>query len=108
VATHPIDRPDWVPLSGPVEEQEKSFWNNKAQNTLKDKLNQKLNTNIAKNIIVFIGDGMGFSTTMASRVYMKDVNSELSFEKFPYTGHSKVLVKFKLFSQKVRIQANLI
>jgi alkaline phosphatase len=79
-----------MPPNGPKEEQEKSFWNNKAQGTLRNKINQKLNTNIAKNIIVFIGDGMGLSTTMASRVYMKDVNSELSFEKFPYSGHSKV------------------
>jgi hypothetical protein len=55
VATHPIDRPDWVPAEGPPEERIQNFWNSKAQTTLRDIINQKQNTNIAKNVIVFVG-----------------------------------------------------
>lgn len=46
----------------PINEEETSteFWYNKAQDILKNKLEQKINNNTAKNIIFFIGDGMDF------------------------------------------------
>ena len=52
--------------------------------------------NQAKNIILFIGDGMGISTVTAARIYHaqsrklvgKDVN--LAFENLPYLALSKV------------------
>lgn len=52
----------------------------------------------AKNIIFFLGDGMSLSTVTAARVHMEqmspgmlsDINSSLSFEKFPYTGLARV------------------
>ncbi|NJD06114.1 MAG: alkaline phosphatase [Methylococcaceae bacterium] len=49
----------------------------------------------AKNVILFIGDGMGISTITASRIYdgqSKGGHGEensLSFEKFPYSALSK-------------------
>jgi alkaline phosphatase len=46
------------------------YWKNKAQNYLAGKLNAKVNTNKAKNIIMFLGDGMGLSTVAATRMYM--------------------------------------
>ncbi len=41
-----------------------------------------------KNIIVFIGDGMGISTLTAARKLNQELNQKdnLSFEKFPYTA----------------------
>jgi alkaline phosphatase len=83
------DEENFVPPVGPVEERSKDFWMEKAQNSLKEKLSQKLNLNKAKNLVIFIGDGMGISTQMATRVYKEDVRTELSFEKFPHTGLSK-------------------
>lgn len=79
-----------MPPKGPVEENSKDFWNNKAQSFLHQKVNQKLNTNLAKNVVIMIGDGMGLPSQMAARSYIRDVNEELSFEKFPFSGMSKV------------------
>lgn len=41
---------------------------------------------------MFLGDGMSFPTVAATRMYTGDEDMELSFEKFPYSGFSKVLV----------------
>ena len=43
-------------------------WNRMAKETLDNLLNRKLNHNVAKNIILFIGDGMGISTVTAGRI----------------------------------------
>jgi alkaline phosphatase len=53
------------------------------------------NTGRAKNVILFLGDGMGISTVTASRIYegqARGVDGEsnsLSFEKLPWTALSK-------------------
>ena len=65
---------------------------------------EDINTNIAKNVIIFVGDGMSLPTVTASRIYKaqydpsglpkKDVNGEeslLFFETFPHGGLSKVI-----------------
>jgi alkaline phosphatase len=83
------DEKNFVPPVGPVEERSKSYWKKQGQSFLKEKLNQKLNFNKAKNLVIFIGDGMGLGTLMATRSYMNDVNTELSFENFPHTGLAK-------------------
>ena len=50
---------------------------------------------IAKNVIVFIGDGMGMSTITAARIYKNQragglgEEKGLSFEGFPFIGLSK-------------------
>ena len=48
-----------------------------------------LNENKAKNIIFFIGDGMGFATTAATRPYIDAEETELAFEKFQHVGLSR-------------------
>lgn len=83
------DEVNFVPPKGPVEEKSRQFWVNHGQKLLHQKLNQKINTNKAKNLVIFIGDGMGISTQMATRTYIADEKSELSFEKFPFSGLSK-------------------
>lgn len=83
------DEANFVPPVGPLEERSKEFWLNHGQNLLKEKVNRKLNTNKAKNLVIFIGDGMGLATIMATRSYIKDVQTQLSFEKFPNTGLAK-------------------
>ena len=49
---------------------------------------------MAKNLIIFVGDGMSIATQMAARMYMGGEEQELSFEKFPYVGISKVRIYF--------------
>ncbi|MBP6299074.1 MAG: alkaline phosphatase [Arenimonas sp.] len=49
----------------------------------------------AKNIILFVGDGMSLTTVAAARIYEGQLRkqtgeeNQLSFEKFPYTAFSK-------------------
>nr|WP_246434607.1 alkaline phosphatase [Teredinibacter haidensis] len=49
----------------------------------------------AKNIILFVGDGMGVSTITAARIFagqqkgLQGEEYELSFDRFPYTGLSR-------------------
>ncbi len=55
----------------------------------------KPNRRKARNVILFVGDGMGVTTITAARIFdgqqkgMKGEENELSFEKFPYLAHSK-------------------
>lgn len=81
----------------PSEEKVASFWRDGASMKLKNKLNEKLNKNKAKNGIFFIGDGMSVATIMAARTYAGQINplvqageqTVLSFEDFPVTGLAK-------------------
>ncbi len=75
------------------------FWNNVALEELEKVLNQpEPNTNIAKNVILFLGGGLGFQTIMAARIYKGQQSGSsgeeehLSFEDFPYIGLAKVLI----------------
>ncbi|XP_048879840.1 alkaline phosphatase, tissue-nonspecific isozyme [Brienomyrus brachyistius] len=80
----------------PEEEKNPSFWNDWAQRTLAQALNrQELNKNIAKNLILFLGDGMGVATVTAARILkgqMKGGHGEeslLEMDKFPFVALSK-------------------
>ena len=74
------------------------WWANGQEALRKALEKQKLNQNVAKNVIIFIGDGMGISTATASRIFEGNEKDDevpgeqnfLSFEKFPYTGLAKV------------------
>lgn len=82
-----MDNPDWLPPIGPLEELQKEFWQKSGQNLLKSQLEKNhVNTKMAKNLVIFIGDGLDLATQMATRVYLGGENYELSFETFPYTG----------------------
>lgn len=41
---------------------------------------------LAKNVIVFIGDGMGVSTVTATRIFSVGIDRELAMDKLPYTA----------------------
>jgi alkaline phosphatase len=59
-------------------------------------LTKKRIDNIAKNVILFIGDGMGASTVTAARIYKGQKSGNpgeetvLNFEDFPNVALSKV------------------
>ncbi|XP_032903915.1 alkaline phosphatase, tissue-nonspecific isozyme isoform X1 [Amblyraja radiata] len=87
---HQIRRPP------PVHEMNPTFWRNQAQDTLKNALNlQKLNIGVAKNVILFLGDGMGVPTVTAARILkgqLENRNGEegfLEMDKFPHVALSK-------------------
>ncbi|XP_073821447.1 alkaline phosphatase-like [Musca autumnalis] len=80
----------------PEEEKDPEFWRTLARNeVLKTLESQKLNINKAKNIIMFLGDGMSLSTVVSARILKgqrKNHTGEedaLSFEKFPHMALSK-------------------
>lgn len=60
-----------------------------AQAQLQQRLKQTPNTNRAKNVILVVGDGMGFSTVTAARIFegqQRGVDGEsnvLAWEAFP-------------------------
>ncbi|KAJ6638233.1 Membrane-bound alkaline phosphatase [Pseudolycoriella hygida] len=82
--------PDAERAVGPENESSKKFWYNSDLSILQRQLLlEKLNKNIAKNVVLFIGDGMSIPTIMATRMYMGGESQQLSFEKFPYTGLTK-------------------
>ncbi|XP_069116101.1 alkaline phosphatase-like isoform X1 [Argopecten irradians] len=72
-----------------------AHWKQLAEKELNKALNRKLNTNKARNVILFIGDGMGMSTVTAARILRGQTQGAtgeetvLEFEKFPNVGLSK-------------------
>ncbi len=67
-------------------------WFAKGQERLKEALKNSPNLGPAKNVIVFIGDGMGVSSFTASRIWEGQQRGEpgeenfLSWEKFPHAA----------------------
>ena len=84
--------------SSKPEEEFSHYWSDVAQSILDKQLESKtqLNTNQAKNIIFFLGDGMSIPTITAGRVYLGGEEKQFSFEKFPYVGLSKVSLARKI------------
>ena len=91
-------------LRGNTEEFENHmYWNDRGRKELEKalKISTTINTNIAKNIILFIGDGMSLPTLTAARIYkaqekgrkkgeiVHGEESSLTFQKFPHMGLSK-------------------
>ncbi|CAM3008228.1 alkaline phosphatase [Pseudoalteromonas distincta] len=77
--------------------QAQSSWYTNAQTTLAAKTTQAQSeqTTKAKNVILFVGDGMGISTLTAARILQGQRAGELgeegylSFEEFPYSAQVK-------------------
>ncbi|XP_055332441.1 alkaline phosphatase-like [Paramacrobiotus metropolitanus] len=70
-------------------------WNRIAEEELRKALEMKPNTKKAKNILFFLGDGMGISTLTAGRIYKGQRHRRtgeegtLVFEEFPHLGLAK-------------------
>lgn len=85
-------RTDWSIEKNP------SFWNEQARLDIEKVLARKMNKRVAKNVILFLGDGMGISTVTAGRIRKGQVNGQLGedflteMEQFPDVGLVKTLV----------------
>lgn len=68
------------------------YWYGAGHHALQRALKHENNTGSARNIILFVGDGMGLSTVTAARIFAAQQQNRsgeenlLSFEKFPATG----------------------
>ncbi|XP_013192280.1 alkaline phosphatase [Amyelois transitella] len=65
---------------------DQEYWTSLAENELQEALKVKLNIGVAKNVIIFIGDGMGPNTVTTTRIYKGGESHRLEFEKFPHVG----------------------
>lgn len=84
------------PAPFPVKKPESAeTWKQNGQTAIERAKNLKPNKKRAKNVILFIGDGMGVTTLTASRIFEGQQRGEsgeenrLSFEEFPYSALSK-------------------
>lgn len=65
------------------------FWLELSKKFVRQQASAQRNKRVAKNVILFIGDGMGLTTFAAARNLLGGPEKQLSFEKFPFTGFSK-------------------
>lgn len=74
----------------------KYYWRTEAQQTLQESLKNQPVVGVAKNVIMFLGDGMGVSTVTGGRILKGQLQNKtgeetvLSWEKFPNVALSKV------------------
>uniref|UniRef100_UPI00398F6804 intestinal-type alkaline phosphatase-like n=1 Tax=Pristiophorus japonicus TaxID=55135 RepID=UPI00398F6804 len=79
----------------PVVKEDPLFWNSKAKQALKTALELQPLTHHAKNVILFLGDGMGLPTVTAARILKGQMQQKtgeetiLAMEAFPHVGLSK-------------------
>ncbi|XP_049910854.1 intestinal-type alkaline phosphatase [Epinephelus moara] len=77
------------------EELHASYWNNKARQALHNAMNVKPNLHQAKNLILFLGDGMGIPTVTAARILKGQMaghsgeETSLVMDTFPHLALSK-------------------
>jgi alkaline phosphatase len=82
-------------LAGPALPQAQDPYFTDAQDRLQESLRLKPNTKVAKNIILFVGDGMGVTTMTVSRIYQGQkgrrdgVSNKLVYETLPYAAFSR-------------------
>lgn len=75
--------------------EDTQFWLNEGQNELREALLRRPNYGVAKNVIMFLGDGMGISTITAARIYKGQragrtgEETVLNFEKDAHVALSK-------------------
>uniref|UniRef100_A0A8C2V4T1 Alkaline phosphatase n=1 Tax=Chinchilla lanigera TaxID=34839 RepID=A0A8C2V4T1_CHILA len=79
----------------PVEEENPAFWNQKAAEALETAKKLQPIQTAAKNLILFLGDGMGVPTVTATRILKGQMQGQLgpetplAMDQFPYMALSK-------------------
>ncbi|KAJ8981895.1 hypothetical protein NQ317_007287 [Molorchus minor] len=76
--------------------EDQSHWLKTGEEELTKALNKRLIEGTAKNVILFIGDGMGLTTITSSRIYGKGEAGHLAWEKFDNIGVLKTYSANKL------------
>ena len=80
-------------------EKNATFWRDQGRLSIEEALKRRENTRIAKNVIMFLGDGMGVTTVTAGRIRKGQARGELGedfiteMEQFPYLGLAKTYVQ---------------
>lgn len=72
------------------------FWRSQAKRALQKKRDQPRIENRAKNVVMFVGSGLGVASITAARILKGQIEghsgeeSMLAIDNFPYSGFSKV------------------
>ncbi|CAM1323709.1 ALPL (predicted) [Pycnogonum litorale] len=75
--------------------EDRSYWYEQAKGQIRKNLADRRKYNVAENIILFVGDGMGLSTVTASRILkgqrkgQSGEDADLVFDKFSHVALSK-------------------
>ncbi|XP_055864866.1 alkaline phosphatase, tissue-nonspecific isozyme-like [Biomphalaria glabrata] len=75
--------------------ERKEHWMKDGKDNIQDLMQMEPNYNMADNVILMVGDGMGLSTITAGRIYQgqkkgkSGEENKLTFEQFPYLALSK-------------------
>lgn len=77
-----------------AEELTSQYWMNHGIDFITKKMNILPNKRKAKNVIMFLGDGMSHATVAAARMAMGNENLKMGFEDFPYTASSMTYCKY--------------
>ena len=86
--------PEVASIDGPRNEQSAQFWRDQGQAAV-DAARRAQPTGPARNVILFVGDGMGVSTVSAARILAGQLQGDpgeenlLSFERFPRSALAK-------------------
>lgn len=85
--THPRLGASTAP--GNKNEKSSQYYLDAGKSFVEQQSKKQINRNVAKNMILYLGDGMSAPTLSAARMYMGGEERSLSFEKFPFVGMSK-------------------
>ncbi|HVE58189.1 MAG TPA: alkaline phosphatase, partial [Pyrinomonadaceae bacterium] len=91
----PLVNAQVLPLFPVKREESAETWRRDGWAAIERAKSEKIRKGKAKNVILFIGDGMGVSTLTASRILEGQLRGEsgeenrLSFEEFPFSALSK-------------------
>ncbi|XP_072049663.1 alkaline phosphatase-like isoform X2 [Amphiura filiformis] len=71
--------------------EDAAYWSTQAREEIQAalKANDRLNINIAKNVVIMVGDGLDTTTATAARILKAGVDGQLTFETLPYLGMLK-------------------
>ncbi|XP_034192120.2 alkaline phosphatase [Osmia lignaria lignaria] len=75
-----------IGIVGSSIKEDTKHWRQLSTGELEEALSYKWNTNRARNVILFVGDGMSPDTITASRIYRDGETSRLAWENFPNIG----------------------
>jgi len=104
----------------PPEEKNAQFWYDIANEEIAKRVKlPQADKRKAKNLIMFLGDGMSLSTVAAARILKGQLKGNtgeedsLSFEQFPHTGLSRVSIplnsrKIKYSNENLHILVDLL
>ena len=90
--------------SGTEQPTSSDYWMEQSRQFMSSQLSKRLRTRPAKNVIMFLGDGMGVTVNTAARIYVGQVDKKysdqapLAWELFDHSGLARVSAEIEVVS----------